>query len=404
MIKVLNESRKTFTDSDDYEVIVSANKGTTGCTITCFDNNGNPNSYYLEKLYKDLMTRVVHLDQLNGILEVSAPFNTVIQSIQKISGLSELNESVHDEMENEVTPVAPTYGISVDNMQDVPSTDASPEYEGQVVDAESDETDKEIDYTNPKYQKVLDYLKANGYEGSKFLGKMGFSIPSNSYYVGIDFSDIFADCSVSLKAGLLPPAVATECMAELSKVIKVVEDINAIMADATTAETKDRHLSESVNQPNEVIESGNQKFGTPGTYILYRNGEHQTKRGFISFSDTKAGADKYARNGRQTEKFAVTINNPYIAKGNSSFAAFASAYLDLVGENPVIDTNKEKINDSWRKLDAKIAEKLANLGYDSLIYIVPQNNEVNVLGEDIDKMPNINPYNESVPQALGIEK
>ena len=35
--------------------------------------------------------------------------------------------------------------------------------------------------------------------------------------------------------------------------------------------------------------------------------------------------------------------------------------------------------------------------------MVPQSVEVNVVGEDIDKMPNINEYNESVPQALGLE-
>ena len=159
--------------------------------------------------------------------------------------------------------------------------------------------------------------------------------------------------------------------------------------------------SARINESSGIIESGSQEFGKPGTYIVYRNGSHQTKRGFISFSDTSAGADKYAKDGSKTEKFSVTINNPYVSKGNTSIEAFKSAYKDLLGSEPEIDPNKEKINDTWRKCDSAMAKYLLVKGYDSLIYLVPQANEVNVIGADIDKMPNINEFHESVPQALG---
>ena len=110
--------------------------------------------------------------------------------------------------------------------------------------------------------------------------------------------------------------------------------------------------SARINESSGIIESGSQEFGKPGTYIVYRNGSHQTKRGFISFSDTSAGADKYAKDGSKTEKFSVTINNPYVSKGNTSLEAFKSAYKDLLGSEPEIDPNKEKINDTWRKCDS----------------------------------------------------
>lgn len=330
-----------------------------------------------------------------------------------LSNYEVLNESVHDEMENEVTPVAPSFGTPVDNMQDIPANAidsvgknvfTSGDFAEYGKDVDLDEVRKrELDYTDPKYQKIVKYLNDNGYPGSKFLGKMGFYIPQHTSYVSIVFDNIFSECSIMTSRFRLSPAAATEYQAELTQVIDVVEQVNAILADATDGETKDRHVSESCEGNVGIIEAGNQNFGKPGTYILYRNGAHQTKRGFIGFTDTKAGADKYAKDGRETEKFAVTITNPYVSKGDSSFEAFASAYKDLVGSDPVIDPTEEKINDSWRKYDSEMAKQLAAKGYDSLIYIVPQNNEVNVLGADIDKMPNINEYHESVPQALGTE-
>lgn len=342
--------------------------------------------------------------------------NTSLSQFRKTYPLSNydvLNESVHDEMENEVTPAAPSFGTPVDNMQDIPAnaTDSvgknvftSGDFAEYGKDVDLDEVRRrELDYTDPKYQKIVKYLNDNGYPGSKFLGKMGFYIPQHTSYVSIVFDNIFSECSIMTSRFRLNPASATEYMAELAQVVEVVEQVNAILADATDGETKDRHVSESVEGNSEIIESGNQNFGKPGTYLVYRNGEHQTKRGFISFADTKAGADKYAQDGRKTEKFVVTISNPYVSKGDSSYEAFATAYKDLVGTDPVIDPSIEKINDAWRKYDAEIAKSLADRGYDSLIYIVPQNNEVNVLGADIDKMPNINEYNESVPQALGTE-
>lgn len=329
--------------------------------------------------------------------------NTSLSQFRKTYPLSNydvLNESVHDEMENEVTPAAPSFGTPVEDMQDIP-TDAN----GKIAEqGDFDEyKEREVNYADPKYQKIVKYLNDNGYPGSKFLGKMGFYIPQHTSYVSIVFDNIFSECSIMTSRFRLNPASATEYMAELAQVVEVVEQVNAILADATDGETKDRHVSESVEGNSEIIESGNQNFGKPGTYLVYRNGEHQTKRGFISFADTKAGADKYAQDGRKTEKFVVTISNPYVSKGDSSYEAFATAYKDLVGTDPVIDPSIEKINDAWRKYDAEIAKSLADKGYDSLIYIVPQNNEVNVLGADINKMPNINEYNESVPQALGTE-
>ena len=304
MIKIINESRKTFTDKDDYEIIVSANKRTTGCTITCFDNNGNPNSYYLEKLYKDLMTQVVHLDQINGILEVSAPFNKVIQLVQNINGVSEMNESVYkieDESDENTSEVG----------QILAQGDLSDYAEGVDLDAAKEPT---IDYTDPKYQKVLEYLNSHGYPGSKFLGRSGYYIPQNTSYADIIIDDIATECSILTKQYRLNPASATELMGELTKLIPIVDDINAILADATNNDTKDRHVNESALTDSKIIELGNQNFGKPGTYILYRNGEHQTKRGFISFAADKAVADRYSKNGRQTEKFAVTIKNPYVVE------------------------------------------------------------------------------------------
>lgn len=314
-----------------------------------------------------------------------------------------LSESIHDEMENEVSPITPAVGTPVDSMQDIPAN--TTDSVGKIAEEGDFDAYKErkINYADPKYQKIVNYLNDNGYPGSKFLGKMGFYIPQNTSYASIVFDDIFSECSIMTSRFRLNPASATEYMAELAQVVEVVEQVNAILADATDSETKDRHVSESIEGDAEIIEAGNQNFGKPGTYILYRNGSHQTKRGFIGFTDTKAGADKYAKDGSPTEKFAVTINNPYISKGDSSFKAFASAYKGLIGTDPVIDPTEEKINDSWRKYDSEMAKQLAAKGYDSLIYIVPQNNEVNVLGADIDKMPNINEYNESVPQALGTE-
>ena len=170
----------------------------------------------------------------------------------KVINKDRINESV-DEMENEVTPVTPAVGTPVDNMQDIPAeaTDAA----GKIAE-EDDFKEYKVDYTDPKYQKIIDYLNNNGYPGSKFLGKMGFYIPQNTSYVSIIFDDIVAECSIMTTRYRLSPAGASDYMSELAQVIPVVDAINAILADATTVETKDRHVSESVEPDNDPSNGG----------------------------------------------------------------------------------------------------------------------------------------------------
>lgn len=301
----------------------------------------------------------------------------------------------HDEMENSVTPASAPQAVPVDLMQDTPKEFVNPE-EGSV---EAESPDREIEYDDPKYQKVLDYLIQHGYQDAKFLGKMGFYIPANTSYAKLVLDDIFCECSVMASRMRLSPASAIEYAAELTKLSDEANDINAILADATDAGTKDRHVDESCSS-QELIQTGSQKFGSAGTYLLYRNGSHQTSRGFIGFTDTKLKADRYGKNGSETETFVVTINDPYVSQADTSKEAFINAYSALLGKDPEFPENA-KINDAWRAMDKEMADELTKLGHDSLIYLVPQNNEVNVLGSDIDKMPSINKYDESVPQAVG---
>lgn len=189
-----------------------------------------------------------------------------------------INESVHDEMENAVVPVTPDFSTPVDMMQDTPADAMHTESKG-VVDEPAPE--HEVDYTDPKYQKIVKYLNDNGYPGSKFLGKMGFYIPQDTSYVSIVFDNIFSECSIMTSRFRLSPPAATEYMAELTKVIPIVDAVNAILADATTDESKDRHVSESVdsdssaasataitdtNKINESAESWIEKLGI-GTLV-----------------------------------------------------------------------------------------------------------------------------------------
>ena len=170
----------------------------------------------------------------------------------KVINKDRINESV-DEMENEVTPVTPAVGTPVDNMQDIPAeaTDAA----GKIAE-EDDFKEYKVDYTDPKYQKIIDYLNNNGYPGSKFLGKIAFYIPQNTSYVSIIVDDIVAECSIMTTRYRLSPAGASDYMSELAQVIPVVDAINAILADATTVETKDRHVSESVEPDNDPSNGG----------------------------------------------------------------------------------------------------------------------------------------------------
>lgn len=322
---------------------------------------------------------------------------------------------------------------------------------------EMPENDKK--YDDSKYGNVLKALIELGFYGSKFLGANGYYIPSNPDYqmTHLICPDLEKGFKINIRGGHVGVGDAAQYSSEILSLTEIVDQLNAILADETTATNKDRHINEStkykmeVSDPDgkiselinyikttaqaghsfpvvvdpddkdyrrefyidgdgsdkiidfaelneSVIEAGSNDFGKPGTYLLFRNGVDKTLRGLISFSDHYQGADIYKNsdNPLPTKKYLVKIKNPLVINGQTSVGAFRMAYRTILGKEVNLDNPKKTINDMWRAADKQMAAGLKNAGYDALIYKVPKSSEVLVVGTDISKIPAISEYTESV--------
>ena len=296
----------------------------------------------------------------------------------------------------------------------VNNADATGQSSDQVVSITSPFTDDnnqsltsdyEEKYDDPKYTAVLRALNELGFYGSKFLGAMGYFIPFNPDYelVSLICPSLEGGFLISIEGGHAKAGLAAQYASELNSLIEIVDQLNALLAGATDASTMDRHVSEAEiiqiqNQINEsVISSGDQDFGQPGNYILFRNGVDKTLRGLISFSDHFQGADEYkdGENPLPTKKYLVKIKNPLLVNAQTSLGAFRKAYKMILGKEVNLDDQNRTINDMWRTADKEISAALEKDGYDALIYKVPNGNEVLVVGTDIAKLPAISEYTES---------
>lgn len=118
------------------------------------------------------------------------------------------------------------------------------------------------------------------------------------------------------------------------------------------------------------ITIGSDQFGSPGDYVVYRNGEVGST-GMIFFSPKKESADSYAslHNSGNTGEFNVQISNPLIIKEKTDVACIRKAYNVLHPNSPF---SGELSPSKWVSLDKKNAAALNNGvgGYDSIIYYV----------------------------------
>lgn len=275
-----------------------------------------------------------------------------------------VNESMEDA--NGMTNVEPTPPAAVDN-------------------------EPQADCSDPKYVAVLNALADAGYPGSKFLGSHGYYVPSDDQYVKLVCSNLEDGFKLNICGGIYSSGPAAEMIGKLNAMTPIIDKLNFILSGATDADTKDRHINES------IIQLGDADFGKAGSYLLYRNGVDQTQRGLISFADHFQGAECYksTENPLPTKKYLVTLKNPLVVAAQNSYEAMKSAYKSLTGKDVSIDPEKQKVNDAWRDLDKEMAGALADQGYDALIYKVPNCNEVLVVGTDLTKVPFISEYTES---------
>ena len=307
--------------------------------------------------------------------------------------------------------VEPEGSIEVSNLPDTFQTVPDEYTGGEAKELDSPFTDDgnnapEEKYDDPKYANVLKALDELGFYGSKFLGADGYLIPFNPDYglVSLICPNLKDGFSMNIRGGHAKAGSAAQYASEITSLIEIVDQLNALLAGATDVTTMDRHVSEAEiiqiqNQLNEsVISSGDQNFGQPGTYVLFRNGVDKTLRGLISFSDHFQGADQYKNrdNPLPTKKYLVKIKNPLVVSGQTSVGAFRAAYRMILGKEVNLERPNKTINDMWRAADKKMAAALKKAGYDALIYKVPNVNEVLVVGTDINKVPAISEYTESV--------
>lgn len=258
------------------------------------------------------------------------------------------------------------------------------------------DNEPQADYSDPKYVAVLNALTDAGYPGSKFLGSQGYYVPSGDQYVKLVCSNLEDGFKLNICGGIYSSGPAAEMIGKLNAMTPIIDKLNFILSGATDADTKDRHINES------IIQLGDADFGKAGSYLLYRNGVDQTQRGLISFADHFQGAECYksTENPLPTKKYLVTLKNPFVVAAQNSYEAMKSAYKSLTGKDVSIDPEKQKVNDAWRDLDKEMAGALANQGYDALIYKVPSCNEVLVVGTDLTKIPAISEYAESTKNIV----
>jgi hypothetical protein len=249
----------------------------------------------------------------------------------------------------------------------------------------------EFNYSDPKYLQVLKVLDELGFPGSKFLGAQGYYVPSDDQYVRLVCTNPDDGFKLNICGGIYSIGPAAEMIGKLNAYTPMLDRLNFVLSGATDADTKDRHINES------IIQMGDADFGKAGSYILYRNGVDQTQRGLISFADHFQGAECYKNpeNPLPTKKYLVTLSNPFAVSAQNSYEAMKSAYQSLTGKEISIDPEQTKVNDAWRDIDKEMAGALADQGYDALIYKVPSCNEVLVVGTDLTKVPSISEYTES---------
>ena len=309
------------------------------------------------------------------------------------------------------TQVEPEGSIEVNKLPDTFQTVPDEYAGGEAKELDSPFTDNgnnapKQKYDDPKYANVLKALDELGFYGSKFLGANGYLIPFNPDYglVSLICPNLKDGFTMNIRGGHAKAGSAAQYVSEINSLIEIVDQLNALLAGATDVTTMDRHISEAEiiqiqNQLNEsVISSGDQNFGQPGTYVLFRNGVDKTLRGLISFSDHFQGADEYKNkeNPLPTKKYLVKIKNPLVVNAQTSLGAFRLAYKMTLGKEVNLDDPNKTINDMWRAADKEMAAALEKDGYDALIYKVPSGNEVLVVGTDITKLPAISEYTESV--------
>lgn len=342
------------------------------------------------------------------MITVNEPEGSI--KVNKISDTFRTVPDTYTKNENAVpVPVEPEESVPVSMMQDIPSTDEYPmSAEADVVSDPAKLADKKSEekYDDPKYATVLKALDELGFYDSKFLGASGYVIPFNPDYelVSLICPNLKDGFLMNIKGGHAKAGSAAQYASEINSLIEIVDQLNALLAGATDVSTMDRHVSEAEiiqiqNQLNEsVISSGDQNFGQPGTYVLFRNGVDKTLRGLISFSDHFQGADEYKNkeNPLPTKKYLVKIKNPLVVNAQTSLGAFRIAYKMTLGKEVNLDDPNKTINDMWRAADKEMAAALEKDGYDALIYKVPSGNEVLVVGTDITKLPAISEYTESV--------
>lgn len=258
------------------------------------------------------------------------------------------------------------------------------------------DNEPQADYSDPKYVAVLNALTDAGYPGSKFLGSQGYYVPSDDQYVRLVCSNLEDGFKLNICGGIYSSGPAAEMIGKLNKMTPIIDKLNFILSGATDADTKDRHINES------IIQIGDAEFGKAGSYILYRNGVDQTQRGLISFADHFQGAECYKNpeNPLPTKKYLVTLSNPFAVSAQNSYDAMRSAYKALTGKDASINPEETKVNDAWRDLDKEMSGALADQGYDALIYKVPSCNEVLVVGTDLAKIPSISEYAESTKNIV----
>lgn len=263
--------------------------------------------------------------------------------------------------------------------------------EADLAEPDLKNEEESVKWDDPKYRRVRDALIELGFNGTKFIGRHGYQIPDENSYCNLVCSSPKNGFHVRVVMTIATPGEATELAGYLNQYAEMANQLNAILADATTADTKDRHVNESLIQVNDP------EYGKPGTYIVYRNGGTKTQRGFISFSSHKAEADKFQNpdDPKPTKCYLVDIKNPFVVSGQTSLGAFRNAYHQLTGKGINLCVPDKKINDAWRDHDKEMADMATKAGYDSIIYLVPNATEVLVLGTDMDKIPAISDYSES---------
>lgn len=252
-------------------------------------------------------------------------------------------------------------------------------------------------YSNPKYLRVITALDELGFKGCKFLGDQGYYIPDNTQQdlCKLICTDPDKGFFLNIRGGHAYTTSVVRYINSIMSLQNIADQLNMILADATNTSSMNKHVSESID--SEFIQSGNPNFGAPGTYIVYRNGLDTTKRGLISFADTYQGADKYksADNPLPTKRYLVKVSNPLVVSAQTSVVAMSRAYAQLTGK-PIDFTDPSKnIIQMWRTADSVMAEELRKQGYDSLIYLIPNRNEVLVVGNSIPDTPSITEYTES---------